>query len=244
MELSHLLRSELEDVPDIRSEECIEDETITSTTLSADADVVWSRISPRNDFWRFSHRFFRALKKPLSTHSLRKRNCIWRTSAKTIFTSTLIFLLISFFHGIFHPSYSDPPERYQALANRVLASTSPGRGNERNEKVFIAANILNEDLIRGHWGNSLLALVELLGNENVFVSIYENDSGPGTRAALQELQHKLSCRYSYHVWISTMTDAILRQLFSSHRGACPSVNISYRTTSKWSSTCVTSRVSC
>ena len=69
----------------------------------------------------------------------------------------------------------------------------PGRGNVRQDEVFIAANIINEELIRGPWGAALLELIDLLGEDNVFVSIYENDSGYGTQKALQELQRNFSC---------------------------------------------------
>jgi hypothetical protein len=76
----------------------------------------------------------------------------------------------------------------------VTTSTLPGRGNPYGEKIFIAANILQEDLIRGSWGNAVLELVDLLGADNVFLSIYENDSGRGTADALEELRNKVSCK--------------------------------------------------
>lgn len=60
--------------------------------------------------------------------------------------------------------------------------------------MFIAANIVDEELIRGPWGSRVVELVELLGRENVFLSIYENDSGEGTRAALRELGEKVQCK--------------------------------------------------
>jgi hypothetical protein len=63
----------------------------------------------------------------------------------------------------------------------------------RREKVFIAANIVDEELIRGPWGERVVELVNLLGSDNVFLSIYENDSGFGTKSALQELGKKVKC---------------------------------------------------
>lgn len=62
--------------------------------------------------------------------------------------------------------------------------------------MFIAANIVDEELIRGSWGRRVVELVDLLGRDNVFLSIYENDSGPGTRAALSELSKKVQCECS------------------------------------------------
>lgn len=66
-----------------------------------------------------------------------------------------------------------------------MSTTGHGRGNVNNEKVYITANIISENLIRGQWGSSLHQLVDLLGKANVFVSIYENDSGQGMQAALR-----------------------------------------------------------
>ncbi|KAL3419258.1 hypothetical protein PVAG01_09480 [Phlyctema vagabunda] len=60
-----------------------------------------------------------------------------------------------------------------------------------NETVFIAANIIDGDLMTGPWGASLKALVDLIGEERVFVSIY---GGPPT--ALAELDSQLSCNRS------------------------------------------------
>ncbi|ORX93222.1 cryptococcal mannosyltransferase 1-domain-containing protein [Clohesyomyces aquaticus] len=90
-----------------------------------------------------------------------------------------------------------PPEHYKELewqAHDPLSGVGPG--NSQHEKIFIAVNIINEDLIRGSWGNNLMELVRLLGPQNVFVSIYENDAGKGTAAALEELSQKLACNKS------------------------------------------------
>ena len=80
------------------------------------------------------------------------------------------------------PSYSRRPEHYNGT-------------NPHNETVFIAANIVDEDLIRGSWGQSILELIDIVGKENVFLSIYENDSGPGTRAALKDFANKVPCEH-------------------------------------------------
>ncbi|KAF2663380.1 hypothetical protein BT63DRAFT_465923 [Microthyrium microscopicum] len=103
---------------------------------------------------------------------------------------------LSILRGILFPSYANPPPHYRLLNEAISSSSYEGRGNIKGESVFIAANIIQEDLIKGQWGLSLLELVHLLGPENVFVSIYENDSGPGTAAALEELKAKLPCDFS------------------------------------------------
>jgi hypothetical protein len=60
-----------------------------------------------------------------------------------------------------------------------------------NETVFIAANIVDAELINGAWGQSLIDLVELIGPEKVHVSIY---GGPPD--ALQGLEKRLPCEKS------------------------------------------------
>ena len=107
-----------------------------------------------------------------------------------------IFIIVSAFNAILNPSYANPPPRYKFLEQQVTSSAASGRGNVNREKIFIAANIINEELIRGSWGSSVLDLVDILGEENVFISIYENDSGTGTRDALRSFQCKLPCSYT------------------------------------------------
>ena len=60
-----------------------------------------------------------------------------------------------------------------------------------HETVYIAANIIDGDLIKGSWGKSLLELVDLIGKDRVFVSIY---GGPSD--VLKELAAKLPCEHS------------------------------------------------
>jgi hypothetical protein len=60
-----------------------------------------------------------------------------------------------------------------------------------HENVFIAANIIDEDLINGSWGESLMELVDIIGKDRVFVSVYG-----GPTSALKDLAHKLECNNS------------------------------------------------
>lgn len=82
------------------------------------------------------------------------------------------------------------------------------QGNPQGQKIFIASNIIQHDLIRGQWGQNLRMLLDYLGPENVFVSIYENDSGPGAGKALASLRDQLSCNYSItfgdHISVNAM----------------------------------------
>lgn len=129
------------------------------------------------------------------THGKCKRS-LWTKvfwSLRVVATVVGILLGVSILRAIIFPSYQNPPAHYRVLRNAVTSATHPGRGNPNNEKIFIAANIVKEDLIRGAWGNAVLDLVKLLGEENVFLSIYENDSGSGTADALQKLKDNVRC---------------------------------------------------
>lgn len=62
-------------------------------------------------------------------------------------------------------------------------------------RVFIAAMLANcAPLLSQHWIPSLLRLVDLVGTENVFVSIVENGSVDETRVLLEGLERNLTDR--------------------------------------------------
>ncbi|KAK2625977.1 hypothetical protein QTJ16_004239 [Diplocarpon rosae] len=62
---------------------------------------------------------------------------------------------------------------WQLLCNASYApATAPAFAIPPHETVFIAANILSGPLITGPWGQSLVQLVEAIGRDRVFVSIY------------------------------------------------------------------------
>ncbi|KAI9802608.1 MAG: hypothetical protein M1833_001682 [Piccolia ochrophora] len=138
-------------------------------------------------------------RQPRKRHQLRpaKLSCLRRRGVRHLCYSTGIFLLMIFVlviaTCIFDPSYNNPPSHYRTLQQRI---TSTGNANPNGEQVYIAANIIDEALIRGAWGNAVLDLIDLLGPENVFLSIYENDSGPETTAALKDLERKVPCKSS------------------------------------------------
>ncbi|OQN97964.1 hypothetical protein B0A48_16269 [Cryoendolithus antarcticus] len=92
--------------------------------------------------------------------------------------------------GLFFPSYSHPPKQYVALRSRIEGSDKSGRGNPNNEKVFVATSLYDHEgeLLGGKWGENLKELVEVLGEDNVFLSIYENDPDDGAEAALLDYE--------------------------------------------------------
>ncbi|OHW95670.1 polysaccharide export protein [Colletotrichum incanum] len=65
----------------------------------------------------------------------------------------------------------------------------------RAERVYIAGMHYNDAaLIRDHWAGAVLELVEVLGRENVFVSVYESGSWDDSKVALRALDEELGRR--------------------------------------------------
>ncbi|MCJ1307464.1 hypothetical protein MMC25_001110 [Agyrium rufum] len=111
----------------------------------------------------------------------------------------LIILALSIlitFTALFRPSYTHRPPHYDELRERALTSKTGGRANPTNQKIYIAASIYDEGgkLANGFWGASLLSLVDLLGSDNVFLSIYENESGLEGETALDTLRTQVQCK--------------------------------------------------
>ena len=131
-------------------------------------------------------------------HRTRHRTCFRGSAVRKLVHFFYAFLLVLFstvlVGALFYPSYTYLPRHYQQLRDQVKSSSQPGRGNPRNEKVFIAASIRDRHgrLAKGVWADKVLQLVELLGPDNVFLSIYENDAGPVGKAALQELDERVT----------------------------------------------------
>lgn len=100
--------------------------------------------------------------------------------------------------GLFWPSYTHLPPRYKTLRNQVQSSGFAGRGNIENQKVYIAAVLYDPEgtIANGRWGDAILQLIELLGEQNVFLSIYENNSGQEGENALYTLADQVTCNKS------------------------------------------------
>ena len=107
-------------------------------------------------------------------------------------TFTVVLVMFTF---AFRPSYTHLPDHYRALQRRCAESKNPGRGNINNERIFIAAALHDPGgtLVGNDWGSAVLQLVELLGPQNVHLSIYENDADPLAKAALKSMQDKITC---------------------------------------------------
>ena len=94
--------------------------------------------------------------------------------------------------GIFFPSYASPPQRYTDLRRRGDQGFNV---NQRGEKIFIAASLYDYhgELVSGFWGEAVQRLIHLLGPENVFLSVYENDPDDLAQVALDEFSKHLKC---------------------------------------------------
>ncbi|KAF2015266.1 glycosyltransferase family 69 protein [Aaosphaeria arxii CBS 175.79] len=125
----------------------------------------------------------------------RKKRSILRLIYWSLFSIPYILLLLVLFVSVFFPSYTTLPPRYEELRQLALSSNQTGRANVFKEKVFIAASIYEENgsLTSGEWAESVLDLVDLLGPENVHLSLYENDPDALTRQSLLEFERRVTC---------------------------------------------------
>ncbi|WQF84114.1 Putative mannosyltransferase 1, CMT1 [Colletotrichum destructivum] len=99
---------------------------------------------------------------------------------------------------IFFPSYTRHPKHYKDLRKRCLVSDSlSGCANLRNEKVFIAVSLFDPEgkITGGEWAKNVLDLIHMIGEDNTFLSIYENDSGDLGAAALDEFKKNVPCKH-------------------------------------------------
>lgn len=109
-----------------------------------------------------------------------------------------MFWILLFLTAIFRPSYTKLPKHYQLLKSRILHERHGGRGNLDNQKIFIAASVYDKDggLVDGAWGQAVLNLIDILGSDNVFLSIYENDGDVKAQNALERFETKVQCPHS------------------------------------------------
>ena len=121
-----------------------------------------------------------------------RRCCFWLYACTGLIAALLILT------AIFHPSYTNPPKHYRDLRNTIEVSKDDGRANPENQKIFVVASIFDEGghLLGGAWGESVLQLIDMLGNDNVFLSIYENDSGADAQLVMVGFEQRVQCKHS------------------------------------------------
>jgi ZIP family zinc transporter len=122
----------------------------------------------------------------------RRKRSILRLVYWSVFAVPYILLFLVLFTGIFFPSYTVRPAHYNDLRQRAIRH---GRANPHNETVFIAASLAEKkgDLTSGAWGKEVLQLVDLLGHENVHLSIYEDNPDPQTKRSLAAFREMVKC---------------------------------------------------
>ena len=126
----------------------------------------------------------------------RRKRSVLRLIYYTLFSVPYVCLFLVLVAAVVFPSYTHRPAHYNQLRNRALATNAPGRANVHNQKVFIAAAIYEQEgaLTAGAWGESVLQLVDLIGPQNVHLSIYENDADEVTKQSLRDLEKKATCK--------------------------------------------------
>lgn len=78
---------------------------------------------------------------------------------------------------------------YNRVPNRVSRATD--RAN--HGRIFIASmHWNNEEILRSHWNNAVLELVEHFGPSNVFVAVLESGSWDNSKGALRDLDSNLA----------------------------------------------------
>jgi hypothetical protein len=157
---------------------------------------------------RLAHRIPAVAVKPFSSTSAfaqsltprRRLRSVPRAIYWTVFFLPYFIVFLVLFASIVFPSYTHRPAHYNDLRKRSLNTTDLGRANPDNEKIFIAASIYEKDgeLTNGAWGKEVLALVDLLGPDNVYLSLYENDPDPLTQRSLTYFKKRVTCKLPTH----------------------------------------------
>ena len=127
--------------------------------------------------------------------SVRRRRSIPLCAVQILaFFSYSVAVLVVLF-GIFAPSYTYPPQHYATLRKEIEEANAKGRGNTLNEKIFIAAAIHDHqgEILGGGWGVGLRRFIDILGPDNVFLSIYENDADEQAQLALNDFAESVTC---------------------------------------------------
>lgn len=122
----------------------------------------------------------------------------YRKLALILYAFVATILTVVVVGGVFFPGYTHPPPHYETLRKIVADSDAPGRANVHHEKVYIAASIFDKGgkLANGPWAENVLGLIDLLGPENTFLSIYVNDAGPEAKEALEILEKRVPCGHA------------------------------------------------
>lgn len=130
-------------------------------------------------------------------HAPRRRRSLFCRIAQLIALAPYILLSMIVLYGVFFPSYTRPPLRYSELRHRVQELGQSA--NVHNEKIFIAASLYDHEgeLMSGQWAQSVQHLIAILGPDNVYLSIYENDPDQKAQAALDSFSRNITCQKEF-----------------------------------------------
>ncbi|KAK7897651.1 hypothetical protein LTR67_004281 [Exophiala xenobiotica] len=183
------------------SHDDLQSHLLTGNTVQGIAKLDASRLASLTPTWLRNQYLSR---RPRTRTKRRSRRCTCspRSFARKFalffytFITTIIVIVVA--GGVFFPGYTHLPPHYQALKRQVLASDAPGRANQQQQKVFIAASLSDKEgkLFSGNWGKNVLELIQLLGPENAFLSIYVNDSGPESKRTFEEFGQHVPCDHA------------------------------------------------
>ena len=126
----------------------------------------------------------------------RRKRSVLRLIYWTVFAVPYICLVLVLCASIFFPSYTVRPAHYNELRKRAQENALPGRANPYSERVFISAALYEEKghLTSGVWGRKVLQLIDLLGADNVHLSIYEDNPDLKTKQSLVEFRETVPCK--------------------------------------------------
>jgi ZIP family zinc transporter len=147
----------------------------------------------------------------------------------SVFSVPYILIFLVLFTGTFFPSYTVRPAHYEHLRQRA---TTTGRVNIHNEKIFIAASLSEKkgDLTSGAWGKEVLQLVNLLGPENVHLSIYEDNPDLDTKQSLTAFRNEVKCKMLLYISCppASLTNQATPPSSPKTSTSPPSLTLSYR----------------
>jgi hypothetical protein len=98
----------------------------------------------------------------------------------------------------------------QRLSQYALKATEPSylksvEASANKQRVYISSiHWNNEPILHSYWNNALIALVEALGPENVFISVYESGSWDDSKNVLRDLDERLG-------WLGVNRDITLSE---------------------------------
>lgn len=187
----------------------LDDANFESQGLTSSSYVHLQKSRFSQFFLRFVPSHLQAIVKRIAAHHRRRRVPTfyvpgrWRPVARCLFSifwitfGVVLSLLV--LTAVSRPSYTKEPTHYQLLRRKIQQSSQDGRGNPDKQKIFIATTVYDKEgcLVKGDWGNSIINLIEILGSDNVFLSIYQNGKGEEARHALKAYEHRVPCRHEF-----------------------------------------------